>query len=134
MEIKNIIENEINNIENNENIVKKKRGRPKKNKIDEINNNDNSNNISIIPVSGIVNLIFDRLKVSTLTETESNILDESFTKVINKYIALNYTDEINLTLILLIIISSRYNEYKKSKHNSGQDRDRQVVSDKKESE
>lgn len=133
--ITEIIQNEIDALENNpvETIepVKRKRGRPKKS--ENVNNvTKENNNISLIPISGIVNILLDKFKLTTLSEFESNSLDDAFTKVLNKYIELNYSEEINLTLIVLIILSSRYNEYKKSKLNTRENGNREKLSNKEE--
>lgn len=121
MELNQVIEQELENIENQqvEVIEKKKRGRPKgsKNKPKLEQNQEpvrEQSEQTIIPISSLVNILLDRLNLTLLSPIESETLDLNFTKVFNKYIDFNYSEEVNLGLVLLIIISSRYKEYKEN--------------------
>lgn len=127
----NNIEKELQNLETSEEIpVKRKRGRPRKNKEqskEEIKETTNEvDNFDILPVSSIVNIVLDRLNLTLLSEFEANALDKSFTKVLSKYIDLTYSDEVNLTIILLIIISTRYSEFKTKKEKELKEKEKEL--------
>lgn len=127
----NNIEKELQNLETFEEIpVKRKRGRPRKNKEqskEEIKETTNEvDNFDILPVSSVLNIVLDRLNLTLLSEFEANALDKSFTKVLSKYIDLTYSDEVNLTIILLIIISTRYSEFKTKKEKELKEKEKEL--------
>jgi len=108
-----IIENELMQVEQEEQEIKKKRGRPKgsKNK-KQIEETDTQTNFHL-PISLLVDLIFSRLNLTLLNEVEKSSLDNAFDLVLNKYInEIKFKEEINFAIILLIILTSRYSEYK----------------------
>lgn len=115
-DINEIIENEIKNIESGETEVpKRKRGRPKgsqnKKQIEETETDTQTN--FHLPISLLVDLIFSRLNLTLLNEVEKSSLDNAFDLVLNKYInEIKFKEEINFAIILLIILTSRYSEYK----------------------
>jgi hypothetical protein len=117
-DINEIIENEIKNIESGEfetGVSKRKRGRPKgsknKKQIEETETDTQAN--FHLPISLLVDLIFSRLNLTLLNEVEKSSLDNAFDLVLNKYInEIKFKEEINFAIILLIILTSRYSEYK----------------------
>lgn len=117
-DINEIIENEIKNIESGKfetGISKRKKGRPKgsknKKQIEETETDTQTN--FHLPISLLVDLIFSRLNLTLLNEVEKSSLDNAFDLVLNKYInEIKFKEEINFVIILLIILTSRYSEYK----------------------
>ena len=110
-----IIENELMQVEQEEQEIKKKRGRSKgsknKKQIEETETDTQTN--FHLPISLLVDLIFSRLNLTLLNEVEKTSLDNAFDLVLNKYInEIKFKEEINFAIILLIILTSRYSEYK----------------------